>query len=231
VTRLLSAEEIDRQLDDLPGVQRGATGTLTLALLAPSFAQAVRLVTLVADEAEQMDHHPDIDLRWRTATFTLTTHRVPGSDHGGLTQLDIELAHRILEAGRAVGAQAQAPPGRVEIAVDCADADRVRAFWAAGLGYVERPTATGGPDLHDPAGRGPVLWFQAMDPARTGRGRLHLDVYVPDGQGPARVEACLAAGGVLVTDEHAPAWWVLADPEGNELCVCTSPRGVGVQQG
>jgi 4a-hydroxytetrahydrobiopterin dehydratase len=38
----------------------------------------------------------------------------------------------------------------------------------------------------------------------------------------ARVAAAVAAGGRLLTDEHAPAWWVLADPEGNEVCVATS---------
>jgi 4a-hydroxytetrahydrobiopterin dehydratase len=65
-----------------------------------------------------------------------------------------------------------------------------------------------------------------MDPPRRERGRFHLDVYVPAEQAPARVEACLAAGGRLVTDAHAPSWWVLADPEGNELCVCVQPDPV-----
>jgi len=44
----------------------------------------------VAIEAEEMNHHPDMDIRWRTVTFTLSTHSA-----GGVTQLDIELAHRI----------------------------------------------------------------------------------------------------------------------------------------
>ena len=48
-----------------------------------------------ADEAEQMNHHPDIDIRWRTTRWLLTTH-----DKGGLTQLDIELAHRISDLAR-----------------------------------------------------------------------------------------------------------------------------------
>ena len=106
---------------------------------------------------------------------------------------------------------------------------RIFPFWAAGLGYVERtaPGATGA-ELQDPAGRGPVLWFQLMDPPRPGRGRFHLDVYLPEDEARRRLDACLAAGGRLVTDVHAPSWWVLADPEGNELCLCTraaDPRG------
>jgi 4a-hydroxytetrahydrobiopterin dehydratase len=223
--RLLATEEVERQLADLPGVHTGRVGTLTLAVRAPSFAAAARFVALVADEAEQMDHHPDVDLRWRTVTCTLSTHSA-----GGVTQFDVELAHRIVAAAAAVGAEPAPAPEHVEVALDCRDPERVRPFWAAGLGYTEQRTPSGGAELQDPAGRGPVLWFQRMDPAAeppgspgrvAPRGRFHLDVYVPDDAAEARVAACLAAGGTLVSDEHAPGWWVLADPEGNELCVCT----------
>ena len=215
--RLLDAAELDRQLLDLPGAQRDRAGALAVAVRAPTFAAAVRLVGLVADEAEAMDHHPDVDLRWRTATFTLSTHSA-----GGVTQLDVELAHRVLELAREVGAVVLPPPERVEIALDVVDAAAVRPFWAAGLGYAQFPTESGGMELQDPGGRGPVLWFQQMNPPRTGRGRFHLDVYVADVPAALhRVESCLAAGGRLVTQEHVPSWWVLADPEGNELCICT----------
>ncbi|HEX2806424.1 MAG TPA: 4a-hydroxytetrahydrobiopterin dehydratase [Kineosporiaceae bacterium] len=218
MSRLLDAEEISRQLADLPGVVAGVAGSLTVGLRAGSFLDAVRLIELVAHEAEELNHHPDLDLRWRTVTFTLSTHSA-----GGLTQLDVELAHRILAAAREVGADGLPAPERVEIALDCLDAAAVRPFWAAGLGYREQPDESGGVELHDPSGRGPVLWFQPLDAARPGRGRFHLDVYVPDGEAPARIAACLDAGGRLVTDEHAPSWWVLADPEGNELCICANP--------
>jgi 4a-hydroxytetrahydrobiopterin dehydratase len=214
--RLLDPAERDRQLADLPGVVLGVLGSLTLAVRAPSFADALRLVAQVGADAEAMDHHPDVDLRWRTVTFTLSTHSA-----GGVTQLDVELAHQIVAAARAVGAEILAAPERVEIALDCVDPDAVRPFWAAGLGYRPQALEDGGQELHDPRGRGPVLWFQRMDPPRPGRGRFHLDVYVPDDEAPQRVQACLDAGGRLVTDAYAPSWWVLADPEGNELCVCT----------
>ena len=49
--------------------------------------------------AEELDHHPDIDIRWRTLLFGLSTHSA-----GGVTQLDIELAHRIDAAATAHGA-------------------------------------------------------------------------------------------------------------------------------
>ena len=49
-----------------------------------------------------------------------------------------------------------------------------------------------------------------------GRHRLPLDIYVPHDQVRARIDAALAAGGRMVSDAHAPGWWTLADPEGNE---------------
>jgi 4a-hydroxytetrahydrobiopterin dehydratase len=73
----------------------------------------------------------------------------------------------------------------------------------------------------DPDTPGHGVWFQPMDPPRTGRNRLHVDVYVPEAETRARLDAVLAAGGRLVTDEHAPRWWVVADPEDNELCICS----------
>ena len=216
--RLLDAEELDRQLADLPGVARGRWGSLVLAVQAPSFADAVRLVGLVADEAEQLDHHPDVDLRWRTVSFALSTHSA-----GGVTQLDVELAHRVLAAAAAVGATTLPPPERLEVALDVVDADAVRPFWKAVLGWREHssPDAESvGAELQDPRSQN-ALWFQHMDPPRAGRGRFHLDVYVPLDAAQARVDAAVAAGGTLVNDAHAPSFWVLADAEGNEACVCT----------
>jgi 4a-hydroxytetrahydrobiopterin dehydratase len=213
--RVLTDEEVDRRLADLSGVRRDAATKLTIAVRAASFADAVRLVESVARDAEAMDHHPEIHLQLRTVTFVLTTNW-----ERALTELDVELASQILESARALGAEILPAPERVEIALDCADPDAIRPFWAAGLNYQER-LGSQGVELHDPRGRGPVLWFQRMDPPRSGRGRFHLDVMVPDEAAQARVQAVLAAGGRLVTDAHAPSWWVLADGEGNELCVCT----------
>jgi 4a-hydroxytetrahydrobiopterin dehydratase len=100
MARLLTAEETTRQLADLPGwAQDGDEITATFA--APDFPTAIRLVDAVAVEAEQMQHHPDIDIRWRTTHWRLSTH-----SEGGLTQLDIELAHQISQAADRLGATA-----------------------------------------------------------------------------------------------------------------------------
>lgn len=65
------------------------------------------------------------------------------------------------------------------------------------------------------------MWFQQMDAPRPQRNRIRLDVTVPHDAAQQRVAAALAAGGRLVRDTAAPAFWVLADAEGNEVCVCT----------
>ena len=204
-------------LAGLPGVHRAGFGRLQVHAKAPTFADAVTLVTDVAAVAEEMDHHPDVDLRYRDVTFSLATHSA-----GGVTQLDLDLGQQIVALATAQGAELLPPVARVEVAIDAVDGDALRPFWKAALGYAEQVTDEGWTELHDPAGVGPAVWFQPMDPPRTERGRIHLDVYVPGG-----VEACerrvaeaVAAGGRLVTDAHAPEWWVLADAEGNEVCVC-----------
>ena len=100
MSRLLTDEEIGRQLGELPGWTR-AGDEITASYEAPDFPAAIRLVDEVALEAEDMQHHPDIDIRWRTVKFVLSTH-----SEGGLTQLDVELAHRIAQAGARLGATA-----------------------------------------------------------------------------------------------------------------------------
>lgn len=98
MARLLTADEITRQLADLPDWSWDDT-SLSRTVDAPSFVAAIAIVDEVADVAEQMDHHPDIDIRWKRVAFRLSTHT-----ENGVTQLDVELAHRIDEAARDHGA-------------------------------------------------------------------------------------------------------------------------------
>lgn len=63
---------------------------LTREITAASFPEAIALVVAIAEAAEELDHHPDVDIRWRTIRLSLSTHSA-----GGLTELDVELATRI----------------------------------------------------------------------------------------------------------------------------------------
>lgn len=228
----LTRPDLNAALAGLPGVATGAVGSLTLSVEAPGFPDAVRLIGLVAEQAEALNHHPDVDLRWTAVTFTLATHST-----GGVSGLDVELARRILAAAAEVGARTLPAAQRVELALDCVDLPAVRRFWQAALGYREQTLGDGGSqtdewhaaELQAPDGRGPVLWFQRMDPPRTERNRFHLDVYLPDSAAAKdRLAAALEAGGRVLSDEHAPSWWVVADPEGNVLCLCTrEPEAAG----
>jgi 4a-hydroxytetrahydrobiopterin dehydratase len=149
---------------------------------------------------------------------------------GGLvTALEVRLARAVSEAlasrGFSTGPGSGDRAGRLqglEIAIDAMDIANVRPFWQAVTGYIGEvgpSDLTAG--LIDPMGRGPAIWFQEMDEPRPQRNRIHIDVDVPHDEGEARVLAAITAGGTLLSDTRAPAFWVLADPEGNEACVCT----------
>jgi 4a-hydroxytetrahydrobiopterin dehydratase len=87
---LLPHDEVDRALaGDLSAWSRDGDA-ITREVLAPAYLDGLRLVQHVAQVAEESDHHPDIDIRYTTLTFTLSTH-----SEGGLTDRDLELAGRI----------------------------------------------------------------------------------------------------------------------------------------
>ena len=87
---LLPYDEVDRALaDELTDWHRDG-GVITRRVEASSFLAGIALVQRVAEQAEELDHHPDIDIRYTTLTFTLSTHSA-----GGLTGKDLELAGRI----------------------------------------------------------------------------------------------------------------------------------------
>lgn len=86
---LLSDTEIAEALTELPEWSRSGD-TLTRTVEAATFPAGIELVRRVADVAEEANHHPDIDIRWLKVTFTLSTHSA-----GGLTALDVALAHEI----------------------------------------------------------------------------------------------------------------------------------------
>lgn len=89
MSRPLDDAEVTEQLTSLPD-WTGSTEAITRTYTFPDFPTAITGVDRVAVESEEMNHHPDIDIRWRAVTFSLSTHSA-----GGVTQLDIELAHRI----------------------------------------------------------------------------------------------------------------------------------------
>ncbi|HEY8302755.1 MAG TPA: VOC family protein [Jatrophihabitans sp.] len=147
---------------------------------------------------------------------------------GAVVARDVELAFGITDSIRDLGFDTVAAPltsrpvQMLEIAIDTLDIAAIRPFWKAVLAYVDDP----GPDapqnaLVDPLREGPAFWFQKMDQPRPQRNRIHFDITVAHDQAQQRIAAALAAGGTMVSDAAARSFWILADVEGNEICVCT----------
>ena len=205
---------------DLPD-WRVIFGRIEAAYLTPSFDVASAFIREIAAAAEAANHHPDVNLRYPGRVHVvLTTHAT-----GGLTDADAHLARVISDLAAKAGLASEPLAAlRVEVAVDAMDIDAVRPFWKAVLGYDDdASSAAAGQDraLVDPHRVGPAFWFQQMDAARPQRNRIHIDVAVPHDVAEERVAAAIAAGGHLVSDKRARAFWILADPEGNEACICT----------
>lgn len=179
-----------------------------------SFPAGAALVAAIGDAAEEAVHHPDVSLRYPgVVRVDLTTHA-----SGCVTTLDVDLARTISRLAAEAGAEARPLVSQsLELAIDTMDAGRIRPFWKAVLGYAETDSG----NLVDPARRGPIVWFQQMDEPRTERNRFHVDVSVPHDVADQRIADALAAGGRMVSDARARAFWVLADADGNEACVCT----------
>ena len=175
-------------------------------------------VARTAIAAGDTDGHLVVDLHADRAVLRLHTLAV-----GAVTEHDLTLAEAISAALPTTPGDAGAVPQNIEIAVDALDIALVRPFWKAVTAYVDEPGPSDLPPgaLVDPLRRGPAIWFQQMTEPRTHRNRIHIDVDVPAEQARARIDAALEAGGRLTYTGDAPAWWVLADPEGNEVCICT----------
>jgi 4a-hydroxytetrahydrobiopterin dehydratase len=86
---LLSDEDLGKALGGLPEWHKDE-GALARSVELDSFPQAIQVVNRVAEIAESDNHHPDIDIRWRTLTFRCSTHSA-----GGITALDVSLAEEI----------------------------------------------------------------------------------------------------------------------------------------
>lgn len=210
-----------QQISDAVGALgwRLVLGAIHTEVRVPSLSRAAAVAAAVAAvAADAGQDRLGIDVRADRAVLRVRS-------AAGVTVADLGLARAISAALTADGLATT--PGAVsvqaiEIAIDALDIPVVRPFWKAVTGYVDeagRSDLSAG--LVDPTGRGPALWFQQMDAPRGERNRIHLDVDVPHDQAAARIEAALAAGGTLLSAQRAPAFWVLADAEGNEVCVCT----------
>jgi 4a-hydroxytetrahydrobiopterin dehydratase len=220
-----------------------STRLLVTQVPARSLGHAAEIAAmLTAAAGPAADDHLWLDLRADRLLIGVKTIAA-----GAVTSADVKIAAQISAAATAAGLETVTRPAgqsdlpgatgagesgaaihrrsvqQVEIAIDAMDILAIRPFWLAVLGYQPEPGFADDPEgsITDPAGQGPAIWFQQMDAPRPQRNRIHFDVDVPHDEARGRIEAAIAAGGRLTYDAEAPAFWVLADPEGNEACVCT----------
>jgi 4a-hydroxytetrahydrobiopterin dehydratase len=180
------------------------------------FNAGVAFVAAVAEIAEAASHHPDLKMTNGVVDVSLCTHE----DGLWVTQKDIDMARQISELARQQGLTPEpAAVTQFEIALDTANEDGVAPFWSVLL--------TGSPDnriydsVFDPTSRVPSLWFQGTDEHEPPRQRWHFDLWLAPEVAKDRIAAAITAGGSVVDDSEAPSFTVLADPEGNRVCVCT----------
>jgi len=141
-----------------------------------------------------------------------------------------------MSGGEALGGRVRRPQlygggaGDLAAVLDCSDLDRSARFWTAALGYVEEASDADSESnsyrsLLPRDGAGIELLLQAVPEAKRAKNRLHLDLRTRDLD--VEVGRVIALGATLVTseptEENGWTWHVLADPDGNELCVVRPP--------
>jgi 4a-hydroxytetrahydrobiopterin dehydratase len=203
---------------------------LVLAMLrtnvrVESLKQATELATeVVAALGAEVGGRLLMDVRGDRVIFTIENLRAVRPNRS-----EIDMALRISAVATDLGLSTSPDIGvatrsvqAVEIGIDALDIPAIRPFWKAVMAYADEPGRTGPADaIVDPFGQGPAIWFQQMDAPRRQRNRIHFDVSVPHDEAADRLQAALDAGGSLLSAAEAPAFWVLADAEGNEACITT----------
>jgi 4a-hydroxytetrahydrobiopterin dehydratase len=191
-------------------------GGLQTRIRTKNFATGLSVVGAIGAAAEEMNHHPDLHLRPAHVDVRLTSH-----DERGVTDRDIRLARAVSSIAADAAVQLESSNvSRLELALDTPAGESIPPFWAAVLAMEYRSGPDFGDEVRDPGDVLPTVWFQASG-SEEPRQRWHLDLWVDPAQAQPRIDAALAAGGTLVSDAEAPSFWMLADPEGNRVCLCT----------
>ena len=113
---------------------------------------------------------------------------------------------------------------KLGLVLDCADPDKLAAFWSAAIGYTTLGGAGNYMLLIDADGKQPKLLLQRVEEPKSGKNRMHFDIETPTvDEEVARLER-LGARRIVedAIEEHGNRWVVMVDPEGNEFCVCNA---------
>jgi 4a-hydroxytetrahydrobiopterin dehydratase len=217
-TEALTGQQImDAGLDGWAFLVHYGLFGLQTQIRTKDYASGLQIVQAIGEAAQELDHHADLDLRASRVDVRLTS----GYEAHGVTERDVRLARRISDIAAAAGVEIDCHRlSRVEFGLDTPDHDKIAPFWAAVLDR-EYVTGEGFADVGDPNQTHPLIWFQRSG-GEEPRQRWHLDVWVSPEQVRPRLDAALAAGGTLLGGT------MLADPDGNKICLCTWQPSDGV---
>lgn len=134
----------------------------------------------------------------------------------------IDLARSISKIADSLGVVADpSQVQEVQVAISAKPDSIDLNFWRAVLGY----EAMLGDNAIDPLGNSSTIWMQELDEAKPLKHAMHIDVSVPQKHAEARLKAAVNAGGIIIDDSHAPAYWILSDHSGNKVCIASWPDG------
>ena len=206
---------------DFLAAQRGSDwvvlhGGATAVFRVKSVVEAVQL-------AEAIAHVPGFD--GEGVLMTIAGDQLAVRLTRGVFRLEerhVQLAQAVSAVAREHGAVAdRTRVQEVQLAISARPDAIDVGFWRVVLGYAELD----GDNAIDPLGHGSTVWMQDLDPAKPLRHAMHVDVSVGCEQAEHRVAAAVAAGGRVVEDSHAPAFWIRADRAGNRVCIAAWPDG------
>jgi 4a-hydroxytetrahydrobiopterin dehydratase len=213
VERLTNQQILDAGLADW----RKLSQPLHTRYVIPNLVEAADFVAAVAEAVEGDSEHLDIKLTLGAVDLSLCTRE----DGLWVTQKDIDLARKISAIARRNDLKADpAAVTQLEIGLDTAHEDTIGSFWSVLLtGSTENKVSD---SIFDPTNRLPAIWFQSTGDHDSPRQRWHFDLWLAPEVADERIVAAVSAGGSVVDTSEAPSFTVLADPDGNRVCVCTA---------
>lgn len=189
-------------------------GGPTAAFRTASMPEAAQLAASIAEVPGLEEAQSVLTVADRHVSVRLTR------DLWGIEPGHVELARAVSAAAREHGASAdRALVQEVQLTIAAQPQAIDVPFWRTVLGY----RSAADDNATDPLGHSSTVWLQELDPAKSLRHAMHIDVSVAREHVAARVEAALAAGGTVV--DRSAQHWTLSDRAGNRVCVTAWPDG------
>jgi 4a-hydroxytetrahydrobiopterin dehydratase len=179
-----------------------------------TLTEAARLAAIVAEVPGVADVGAVLTVSGARLSVRLTR----GMEQLGTTHVTVARAVSAVAADHGAVADRSAVQ-EVQLAIAARPDELDVGFWRAVLGYSTLASDNG----VDPLGHGSTFWMQDLDPGKPLRHAMHVDVSVAREEAERRLAAAVAAGGRVVGDSDAPAWWILADRAGNKVCIASWP--------